>query len=109
MVQSQYTACSGKRSSRVQDQNPLLKRHPVLLPLLLLLGACLASSASFSAGNVFPLLTLIGLPSSVLCLSIALVLGIPGILVGIISVIECIDRRSVHVTMFSEAKEQKLC
>lgn len=109
MVQSQYKSCSRKRSSWVRDQNPLLKRHPVVLPILLLLGACLASITSFSAENVFPLLTLIGLSSNVLCLSIALVLGISGILVSIISIIECIDRRSVQATLFSEAKEQKLC
>jgi hypothetical protein len=108
MLPGQYTSRSGKQSGHVRDQHPLLKRHPVLLPLLLLLGACLAGIASFSTGNVFPLLTLIGLPSNVLCLSIALVLGISGILVGIIGIIECIDRRSIQATLFSKAKEQKL-
>jgi len=79
------------------------------VPFLLLLGGCLAGIGSVTTENVFPLLTLIGLPSNVLCLSIALVLGISGCLVGIINIIEWIDRHCVQVTMFAEAKEQKLC
>lgn len=89
----------------MRERNYLLKRHPVLLPVLLLLGAFLASSASFSVGNIFPLLTLIGMPSSILCLSIALILGITGILTSIIGILEYIDRRGMHVAMFPEAKE----
>ncbi len=109
MIQNQYESCSRKRSIWVRDREHLLKRHPVLVPVILLLGAYLASIASFSAENIFPLLTLIGTPSNVLCLLIALVLGISGVLVSIISILECIDRRSVHAAMFPEAKEQKLC
>ncbi|MBV9614927.1 MAG: hypothetical protein JO031_05635 [Ktedonobacteraceae bacterium] len=109
MVQSQYKSYCQKRSIWVRDRNHVLKRHPVLLPVLLLLGACLASSASFSAENVFPLLTLIGVPSNVLCLLLALVLGISGVLTSIIGILECIDRHTVHAAMFPEAKEQKLC
>ena len=105
MIQSQYEACSRKHSIWIRDQTHLLTRHPVVLPVLLLLGACLASIVSVSAANVFPLLTLLGMPSNVLCLSIALVLGISGILVSIISILECIDRRSVHAALFPEAKE----
>jgi hypothetical protein len=105
MIQSQYEASSRKRSLWIRDQKYLLKRHPVLLPLLLVLGACLASIGSFSAENVFPLLTLLGMPSNVLCLSMALVLGISGVLTSIISLLEHIDRRSVHAAMFPEAKE----
>jgi len=105
MIQSQYESCSRKRSIWVRDQKHLLTRHPVLLPVFLLLGACLASSGSFSAENVFPLLVLLGIPSNVLCLSVALVLGISGVLVSIISILEYIDRRSVHVALFPEAKE----
>ena len=103
MIQSQYKAWSWKRSSQARE------RHPVLLPVLLLLGGCLAGIASTSTANVFPLLTLIGMPSAVLCLSIALVLSISGCLAGIIGIIEWIDRRSVQTTLFAEAKEQKLC
>jgi len=105
MIQSRYESCSRKRSIWVRDQNHLLKRHPVSLPVLLLLGAFLASIASFSMENIFPLLMLIGMPSNVLCLSIALILGISGVLASIISILECIDRRSVHAAMFLEAKE----
>lgn len=109
MIQSQYKSCSWKRSSQTRERNPLLKRHPVLVPFLLLLGGCLAGIASTSTANVFPLLTLIGMPSDVLCLSIALILSISGCLAGIIGSIEWIDRRSVQTTLFAEAKEQKLC
>lgn len=109
MIQSQYKSCSWKRSSQVRDHNLLRKRHPVLVPFLLLLGGCLAGIASVSTANVFPLLTLLGVPSNVLCLSIAFVLGISGCLVGIIGMIEWIDRHCVQATMFLEAKEQKLC
>ena len=105
MIQSQYKSCNRKRSLWVRDQTQLLKRYPVLLPVLLLLGACLASIGSFSAANVFPLLTLLGISSNVLCLSGALVLGISGVLASIISILECIDRRSVHTAMFPETKE----
>lgn len=103
MIQSQYKSCSWKRSSQTRE------RHPVLVPFLLLLGGCLAGIASTSTANVFPLLTLIGMPSDVLCLSIALILSISGCLAGIIGSIEWIDRRSVQTTLFAEAKEQKLC
>lgn len=104
MIQRQYETGSRLRGWR-HEKNLLLKRHPILLPALLLLGAGLASSASFSAVNVFPLLTLIGIPSNVLCLSIALVLGITGTLASIIGVLEHIDRRSIQAATFPEAKE----
>ena len=105
MIQRQYKTCSRRRATWVREQNYLLKRHPVLVPVLLLLGASLASSASFSAENVFPLLTLLGIPSDVLCLSVALVLGITGILTSIIGILEYIDRRAIQAAMFPEAKE----
>jgi VIT1/CCC1 family predicted Fe2+/Mn2+ transporter len=105
MIQRQYETCSRRRANWVRERNYLLKRHPVLVPVLLLLGAGLASSASFSAGNVFPLLTLLGIPSNVLCLSVALVLGITGILTSIIGILEYIDRRTIQAAMFPEAKE----
>jgi len=105
MIQRRYETCSRRRASWVRERNYLLKRHPVLVPVLLLLGAGLASSASFSAENVFPLLTLIGLPSNVLCLSVALVLGITGILTSIIGILEYIDRQTIQAAMFPEAKE----
>src|SRR5437660_255604 len=87
MLQSQYSFDGWKRPNR----NPLLKRHPVVLPLLLLAGACFAVMMSLMAENIFPLLMWIGVSPAIFCLSIALVLGISGVLTSIIGIIEHIE------------------
>jgi hypothetical protein len=80
----QHTVTSG--------QAHLLERHPVLIPVILLSGSVGLCAASFFADVLFPLLTWVGAPSALLCLTVALVLGISGVLASIISILESIDR-----------------
>jgi hypothetical protein len=84
-------------------------KYPALIPLLLLSGALIAGCAAFSGEDLFPGLTLIGVSTIPLCLSIALVAGISGILTSIVGIIEYIDRQSIRAAMFPESKEQKPC
>jgi anaerobic C4-dicarboxylate transporter len=104
MIQSQYKR---KQSISIRDRSTLLKHHPVLLPVALLSCSLILANTAFSAENIFPVLTLLGVPSIPLCLSIALVLGISGILTSIIGIIEYIDGHSVKAAMFPKSKEQK--
>ena len=83
----------------------LLRRHPVLTPVLLLSGSVTIAMAGFFSDNLFPLLTFIGLSSVPFSLSVACVLGIAGILISIISLIEQIDRWSLQTLVFCKAKE----
>lgn len=82
------------RFSQLQ-RSPLLQQHPILLPALFLLGAIATGMSGFFSNSLFPLLSLIGVPSMLICLSLAFVLGIVGVLIGIISLIEGIERQCV--------------
>lgn len=93
-----------QRHHQGQRQNALRKRHPMLTALVLLGGAVLFSSISPFADTLFPLLILAGISPLFLCLSLACVLGIAGVLAGIIGILERIDRR--QIAAFSEYKEQ---
>jgi hypothetical protein len=74
--------------------------------MLFLLGSLVLVLASFSPGAVIPVLAFIGVPSTLLCLSLAFVLGIVGILIGIISMIETFERHySQRTVMFAKPKE----
>lgn len=97
---------SGNRQyAQMMQRSFVLQRHPVLTPVLLLSGSGILCIASFSANTLFPILTLLGIPSALFCLSIAMMLGIVGILVGIISMIEYFSRYSAQATAFSQPKE----
>ena len=87
----------------------LFRRYPILFPLLLLMCAVVTGYAVVAGEDIFPGLTLIGVSSKPLCLSIALIAGISGILTSIIGTIEYIDRQSIKVALFPEPKEQKPC
>jgi len=104
MLQSQYGSGVRKRPVCVQDRNQLLKRYPVVLPLLLLAGACFAAIISLVAEDIFPLLTWIGVSPSIFCLSIALVLGISGTLTSIIGIIEHIDGWNIQKLLFPASR-----
>ncbi|HLQ29956.1 MAG TPA: hypothetical protein VK140_12050 [Ktedonobacteraceae bacterium] len=88
----------------------LLGRHPVLIPVILLSGSVGLCAASFFADTLFlpPLLTWLGVPAVLLCLSVALVLGISGVLASIISILESIDRyrlrNRLHIATFPKSK-----
>lgn len=59
---------------------------------------------SLFADHLFPLLTLVGTSPLYLCLSLACVLGVAGVLVGIIGILERVDRQ--HIPALSDCKEQ---
>ena len=108
MIQGQYDPPSGQQCI-VTQQTPrasrLLQQHPVLIPIGLLsasIGMCIVS---FFAKALFPVLAIIGTPAMLVCLLIALVLGIAGILAGIISIIENVDRKRQRAELFSKPKE----
>jgi hypothetical protein len=86
-------------------REPVLPRHPVLTPIVLLSGAVVLGIASLSADNPFPILTMLGVPSFPLYLLLALVFGIAGTLASIISVIEYVDRYIVRAATFPKSKE----
>ncbi len=66
----------------------LLRQHPILLPVVLIGSAIGLCMSSFFADTLFPLLAFFGTSPTLVSLSVALVLGIAGILTGIISLIE---------------------
>ncbi len=98
---------------RFLARSPLLQRHPVLTPIVLLGCSLVLGSISFFMDSLFPILAFIEMSVGTLanlCLSIAFVLGIAGILVGIISILEQVDRSCslmrLPMTMFTRLKEQ---
>src|SRR5258708_39823014 len=101
--QSGSTGCQETLAQR----EPVLPRHPVLTPIVLLSGALLLGIASFSADNPFPILTMLGMPSFLLYLLLALVFGLAGTIASIISVIEYVDRYIVRIraATFPKSKE----
>ncbi len=90
------------------ERPQLVRQYPVLIPVLLVLGAVGLCIVSFFADTLFPVLALIGVPSVLVCLSVALVLGVAGVLAAIISIIEGIDRyrlrNSCQTTAFPKPK-----
>lgn len=87
-------------------RSQFLQRHPFLTPVMLLSGSLVLGIMSFFSDTIFPVLALLGIPSAWFCLSIAAMLGVVGILVGIISLIEYLDRYSAQASVFSRPKEQ---
>jgi len=82
----------------------LLERYPVIMPAMLLCGALGLCAASFYASSLFPLLALAAIPAAPLCLSLAFVLGVAGILASIISILEHIDREHLRSATFPKEK-----
>ncbi len=105
MIQSQLQPFRQRRHISLQGRSPLLQRHSVLLPMLLLSSSIILGIASFSAESLFPILALIGVPVALMCLSITFVLGIAGILASIIGILESIDRYGLRAAMFPKPKE----
>jgi predicted neutral ceramidase superfamily lipid hydrolase len=104
MIQGQYDSPSGwQRMGRLQ-RHVLLRRHPVLVPVTLLGSALVLCLVSIYANSLFPLLTWVGIPSQLLCLLLALVLGISGILTSIVGLIERMDRSHTQVHNVSQYK-----
>ena len=101
------------RQQHTLSRSLLLHRHPVLTPVVLLSSSLVLGIASFFADTLFPVLALIGVPVgtlTTLCLSIAFILGVAGVLIGIISILERVDRycstTTLPTAMFPRLKEQ---
>ena len=104
MIQGQYHSPSGRQRMGRLQRHVLLRRHPVLVPVTLSGSALVLCIVSFYANSLFPLLTWVGIPSQLLCLLLALVLGISGILTSIVGLIERMDRSRTPVHNVSEYK-----
>lgn len=106
MLQSQHHSPDHLSYNHPLRRNPLLQRHPVLAPLVLLCTSLSLGTASYFTIDLFPLLTLFGISSIAFCFCFALALGIAGILAGIIGIIERLDHYSIQPAMYPQAKEQ---
>lgn len=104
MIRGRYYLSSGQQRFLTPRRDPLLQRHPVLVPVTLLSGAVVLGIASFFANILFPVLTLLGIPAGLICLLFALVAGIAGILTSITGLIECIDRLHLPAEVFPQPK-----
>jgi len=105
MIQEHVPSASRPVRGYRQYRHHFLQHHPRLTPLLLLSGSVLFGIASSFTNGSFLLLVALGIPSLPFCLSLALVLGTSGILISIINLIECFDRRSFKVALFPKSKE----
>ncbi|HET9918562.1 MAG TPA: hypothetical protein VFQ30_01880 [Ktedonobacteraceae bacterium] len=106
MIQGQYASSGHQPLAHVPERSRLLQQHPVLLPFLLLCGSVGAGIASFFSSALFPLLAFTGLPVGTLCLALACVLGIAGLLTGITGILEHIDRHCFKAAIGLKPKEQ---
>lgn len=106
MIQGQSGPSGHQQSFLTSQRSHLLRKYPVLLPLALLCGAIGLFVLSPLADSYLPILALVGAPASLLCILLALVLGISGLLASIISIIESVDRRHLRAAMFPKTKEQ---
>jgi hypothetical protein len=97
MISGQFEPSGQQQYILVPGRSLLLQRHPVLIPVVL----CIAS---LSADTLFPVLALIGAPGALVCLSVAFVLGVSGVLASIITIIEGIDRHRLRTTTFPQQK-----
>lgn len=88
MTSSQKNDLLGQWQFTSQQRNPLLQRHPVLVPLVLFASSIFLAIASFFTDNLFPVLTLIGVPSTLVCYLLAAVLGLCGVIVSITGLLE---------------------
>ena len=104
MISGQFEPSGQQQYILVPGRSLLLQRHPVLIPVALIIGSVVLCIASFSADSLFPLLALIGVPGALVCLSLAFVLGVSGTLASIIGIIEGIDRHRIRTTTFPKQK-----
>ena len=109
MIQSQKNDLLSQWQFANQVRNPLLQHHPVLVPLVLFASSIILAIASFFADNLFPLLTLIGVPSALVCCLFAVVLGLCGVIVSITGLLELRDvshLRQIQLALAPQSKEQ---
>jgi hypothetical protein len=109
MTQSQKNDLLGQWQFSSQQRNPLLQRHPVLVPLVLFAGSIVLAMASFFIDDLFPVLTLIGVPSALVCYLLAAVLGICGVIVSITGLLEfrdAFDHCPIRLALAPQSKGQ---
>ena len=106
MMQGQFEPPAHQQQNLTLQRSHLVRKYPVLLPLALLGGSIGLFFVSSFADNLFPFLAFVGTSASLFCIVLALVLGISGLLAGIISVIESVDRHRLKAAMFPKTKEQ---
>lgn len=99
MIQGHYDPLTDRRTIYIAQRRSLLQCHPVMMPVVLIGSSITLFVVSFFANTLFPLLALIGAPSTLICVLLALVLGLCGILASIISIIEKIDRSRLQTIM----------
>ena len=104
MIQGQFQPFGQRQHLLMPEQGRLSKQDPLLLPIILIFGSGVLCIVSFYANALFPLLAVIGVPTVLLCLSAALVLGVAGILASIISILETIDRLRTQTTTLPKPK-----
>ncbi len=90
---------------RMPYRNHLYQRHPVLVPAVLLAISVVLFITSFFGISLFPILAFLGIPIDSICLLLAFVSGISGVLTAIISLIERFDHSRLPTDMFSQMKE----
>jgi hypothetical protein len=105
MIQTSQHGHRVQQCFRTRYQHPLLRRHPVLVPAVLLTISVVLCITSLFGSTLFSVLALLGIPVASMCLLFALVAGISGILTGIISLIEHFDCPRLHAKMFPQIKE----
>jgi hypothetical protein len=108
MTQRQYNVHSQRSyTHHWQRRHPLLQRHPVLVPSILIGSSLAFAIASYYADSLFPIFALIGASPVMPCLLLACVSGTCGILAGIINIIEHVEQRRAFAIVSPEIKEQR--
>jgi len=107
MRQSQNNDLPRQWQSAKRQRNPLIQRHPVLVPLVLFASAFVLAIGSFFADNLFPILTLIGVPSALICYLLAAVLGLSGVIVSITGLLEFYDTSDHRCILLALAPQSK--
>lgn len=102
MIQSQHTCSCQQRYARQLERNPLLEQHPILVSLSLISSAIMLIGVSVFARSFFPTFLFIGISATLLCLLLATVLGLCGVITSIIGLMEHFDRS--RTSAFSQAK-----
>ena len=108
MTQRQYNVRSQRSyTHHWHKRHPLLQRHPVLVPSILIGSSLLFALASYYADGLFPIFAFMGASPVMPCLLLACVSGTCGILTGIVNIIEHVEQRRAFALVSPEIKEQR--
>jgi len=109
MRQSQDNDLPGHWQVANRQRHPLMQQYPVLVPLVLFASSIVLAIVSFFTDNLFPVLTLIGIPSALVCYLLAAALGLCGVIVSITGLLErfnTCDRRFIRLALAPQPKGQ---